>query len=141
MAQMAWYCLSCAARGVSGLGFCTLEATTLAFILCTVHNFFLWYYKPLNPEAQRVFTMETSIAAVYELSGAVGPDYLETYTHTPLDFIKPLPDPRSLITPFWFGLTAVLRPSAGRGQGQGKPRAPVKTLANSRVLPQHGRLM
>jgi hypothetical protein len=138
MAQMAWYCISCAARGVSGLGFCTLEATTLAFILCTTHTFFFWYYKPLDPEAQRLVTMETSIAIVCEQSGEVGSDYMETFTHTPLDFVKPLPDTRSLITPFWFGLTAVLRPSTGRLRAQDKQQAPVKTLANSRVLPQDG---
>ncbi|KAL2018417.1 hypothetical protein VTK56DRAFT_836 [Thermocarpiscus australiensis] len=119
LAQMAWYLLSCAARGATGLGFYTLEVTTLAYILCTIHTFFFWYFKPLDPEAQRVFALSTSMAEICERSGHVGgPNYLQKYTHTPLDFVKPLPDPKSLITPFWSGLGA--------------------TMANSRVLPQDG---
>jgi hypothetical protein len=138
MAQMAWYCLSCAARGASGLGFCTLEATTLAYILCTAHTFFFWYYKPLDPEAQRVFPMDASMADICKRSDEAGSDHLQTYTYTPLDFVKPLPDPKSLITPFWFGLGAVLQPLKKARKRKSKPRTPVKTLANSRVLPEDG---
>ncbi|KAK4237161.1 hypothetical protein C8A03DRAFT_34894 [Achaetomium macrosporum] len=139
LAQMAWYCLSCTARGVSGLAFCSLEVTTLAYILCTVHTFFFWYYKPLDPEAQRVFALNTGMVEICERSGRVGRDHLHTYTHTPLDFVKPLPDPKSLITPFWFGLGAVLRPWATpRRRLKGKLRSPAKTMANSRILPQDG---
>ncbi|KAK3291134.1 uncharacterized protein B0H64DRAFT_450599 [Chaetomium fimeti] len=134
MAQMAWYCLSCTARGASGLGFCTLEATTLAYILCTTHTFFFWYYKPLDPEAQRVFTMRTSIFDICGGSAKAVPDLMPTYTHTPLDFIKPPPDPKSLIAPFWFGLSAVLRPSGGREMKKAKTEPRVQTLANSRLL-------
>jgi hypothetical protein len=138
MAQMAWYCLSCAARGASGLGFCTLEATTLAYILCTAHTFFFWYYKPLVPDVQRMYSMDTSIADICVQSGKVEPDYLLTYRHTPLDFVKPPPDPKSLITPFWFGLGAVLRPFAGQHKANLDPRLPLKTFADSRVLPPDG---
>ncbi|KAK4135148.1 hypothetical protein BT67DRAFT_292671 [Trichocladium antarcticum] len=133
LAQMGWYGLSCAARGASGLGFCTLEATTLAYILCTVQIFFFWYFKPLDPEGQRVFAMETSVADIWKHSGQDG-----SYRHTPLDFVKPLPDPKSLITPFWFGLGAVFRPSGDRRRTKHGYPTPVETLANSRVLPQDG---
>ncbi|KAK4033808.1 hypothetical protein C8A01DRAFT_19314, partial [Parachaetomium inaequale] len=138
MAQMAWYCLSCATRGASGLGFCTLEATTLAYILCTAHTFFFWYYKPLDPEAQRVFPMDASIVNICKRDGETGSDHFQTYTYTPLDSVKPPPEPKSLNTPFWFGLGAVLQPLAGVRKKQAKPRTPVKTLATSRVLPEDG---
>ena len=38
--QMGWFCVSCIARGAGDLAFSTLEVTTLAFILCTLHTFF-----------------------------------------------------------------------------------------------------
>jgi hypothetical protein len=134
IAQMAWFCLSCSVRGATRLGFCTLEATTLAYILCTIHTFFFWYYKPLDPGTQRVIRMDVAMKDICERSGSVGECYLQTYTATPLDFVKPLPDSKSLITPFWFGLTVVF--PSGR---EGKPKSrPAQTLPNSRVLPQDG---
>ncbi|KAK4140691.1 uncharacterized protein C8A04DRAFT_31781 [Dichotomopilus funicola] len=167
MAQMAWFCLSCAARGASGLGFCTLEVTTLAYILCTAHTFFFWYYKPLDPEAQRTFVMHTSMADIRDRDADAAGKASKlppSYMHTPLDFIKPPPDPKSLIAPFWFGLDATFRPFPPKGRRRwwrwktpgGGPQVvpvekkkqtappiapgitPVKTLANSRVLPEEG---
>lgn len=137
VAQMAWYCVSCAARGVSGLGFCTLEATTLAYILCTLHVFFFWFFKPLDPESQRVFSMDTRIADICERPGDIR-GIGSYYSHTPLDFVKPLPDPKSLITPFWFGLGAVFRPFGDNRARKFKTAPPAETFGNSRVIPQDG---
>ncbi|KAF2812833.1 uncharacterized protein BDZ99DRAFT_437541 [Mytilinidion resinicola] len=106
MVQMLWFCVSCIARGASGLGFSTLEVSTLAFIFCTLHTFFFWYYKPLDPELQKIVPVVTDITHLFQRSG-ISLDSLESYTLTPLDFVKPPPDSRSLITPFWFGLMVV----------------------------------
>jgi hypothetical protein len=56
----------------------------------------------------------------------------DSYSQTPLDFVKPLPDPKSLITLFWFGFGVVF--DSGEEAG---PRL-IQTLANSRVLPPKG---
>lgn len=82
--------------------------------------------------------MNITIAEICQRSGDVGPDYLQLHHHNPLDFFKPLPDPKSLITPFWFGLDSVLRPSAGQSKTDEKLSPPAKTFPDSRVLPQNG---
>ncbi|KAK4119740.1 hypothetical protein N657DRAFT_649887 [Parathielavia appendiculata] len=83
--------------------------------------------------------MDTRIAHFCEQSGEVGLDYLLTYRHTPLDFARPPPGPKSPITPFWLGFGAALRPSsAGRNHdGNGRPQLPAETFADSSVHPQH----
>ena len=131
--QMGWFCVSCIARGAGGLEFSTLEVTTLAFILCTVHTFFFWYYKPLDPEIQRHIPVNTGIKNLCQRAG-VNPDLPETYAITPLDFVKPPPDPKSLITPFWFGLAVVF----GQDRTASPASQPARILPNTRVLPQDG---
>ncbi|KAF2182295.1 hypothetical protein K469DRAFT_587270 [Zopfia rhizophila CBS 207.26] len=131
--QMGWFCVSCIARGAGGLGFSTLEVTTLAFILCTLHTFFFWYYKPLDPEIQKALSVNAEIKHLCQRPG-IDPDLPESYTITPLDFVKPPPDPKSLITPFWFGLAVV----SGQDRTATHANRPAQTLPNSRVLPQDG---
>ncbi|KAK3316956.1 hypothetical protein B0H66DRAFT_308132 [Apodospora peruviana] len=148
LAQMAWFCMSCAARGAQGLGFCTLEATTLAFILCTLHTFFFWYYKPLDPGVQHTYAMDFAIADICRSKAdLLGKPYLRSYTtSTPLDFVKPIPSSRSLVIPFWFGLAAMFPQSNWRltSPSPDDPKSELasvrlaQTLANSRVLPQDG---
>ncbi|KAI9705308.1 MAG: hypothetical protein M1820_005138 [Bogoriella megaspora] len=130
--QMTWFCMNCVARGIQHLGFCTLEVTTLAFILCTLHTFFFWYYKPLDPGTQKIISIDISIDDLRQQFGAFGPNSLNILSVTPLDFIKPKPDAKSLITPFWFGLNNVF------GHAYGSKDGPVQTLPNSRVLPEDG---
>jgi len=125
--QMAWFSLVCVGRGVTGIGLSPLELTTLAFILCTLHTFFFWYHKPLDPNYPRVLSMDTLVSQVWRDAGAEEP-----YTRTPLDFVKPPPDPRSLITPFWLGFGVVF------GSGKEAGSRPAQTLANSKVIPAEG---
>lgn len=48
LAQLAWFCMSCAARLGQGLPLSLLEVTTLAHGLCTLVTYLLWWSKPLN---------------------------------------------------------------------------------------------
>jgi hypothetical protein len=125
--QIAWFCVSCAGRGMEHIGVSPLELTTLAFIICTLHNYFFWYFKPLDPSSPKMLDMAVPIAQVRRSAGVN-----DSYSRTPLDFVKPLPDPKSLITPFWFGFGAVF------DFGEEAGARPVQTLANSRVLPPDG---
>lgn len=125
--QIAWFCVSCVGRGKEHIGLSPLELTTLAFIVCTLHNYFFWYFKPLDPPSSKILDMAVPIAQVWRNAGV---NY--SYSRTPLDFVKPPPDPKSLITPFWFGFGVVF--DFGEDTG---PR-PVQTMANSRVLPPEG---
>ena len=125
--QMAWFSLACIGRVVTRIGLSPLELTTLAFILCALHTFFFWYYKPLDPNNPRVLRMDTPVSRVRCDAGAE-----ETYRRTPLDFVKPPPDPRSLIRPFWFGLGVVF------GFGEEVRQRPAQTLANSMAIPAEG---
>ncbi|KAI9661812.1 MAG: hypothetical protein M1821_009051 [Bathelium mastoideum] len=130
--QMGWYCLNSIARGIQQLGFCTLEVTTLAFILCTLHTFFFWYNKPLDPATQRTIPMEADAKVTWQPLSVQTSAMSKPYTVTPLDFVKPKPDTKSLITPFWFGFNHVL------GHVYGVTEGPAPTLPNSRILPQDG---
>lgn len=59
--QMVWFFISCVARWTEQLGFSTFEIMTLAFILCTMHTFFFWYYKPLDPQIQKIISLEVEV--------------------------------------------------------------------------------
>ena len=132
LVQMTWFCVDCIARGVQHLGFCTLEVTTLAFILCTLHTFFFWYYKPLDPSSQKIIPINAEVKEYFEWHNVSAAESSKKYSLTPLDFVKPKPDAKSLITPFWFGLNVVFAHTYGESEG------PVETLPNSRVIPEDG---
>ena len=71
--------------------------------------------------------MDTPVSQVRRDVGAKEP-----YTRTPLDFVKPPPDPRSLITLFWFGFGFVF------GFGEEARQGPAQPLANSKTIPAEG---
>ncbi|KAL3418069.1 hypothetical protein PVAG01_09784 [Phlyctema vagabunda] len=93
--QMVWFCLYCVGRGVAAIGLAPLELTTLTFIFCTLHNFFFWFYKPMDPTRREVLRMDMPITVVTDTAGAPG-----AYVRTPLDFVTSPTDSKSLITPF-----------------------------------------
>ena len=135
--QMTWFFISFVARGCAGLGYSTLEVTTLAFIICTLHTFSFWYYKPLDPQSQRIVNMDADIKQLCDRPHSTGEGSsavlcLESYSRTPLDFVKPLPDPKSLTIPFWFGLSVVFFQN-----GKVKQK-PAQTMPNSIVIPPNG---
>lgn len=115
--QMAWFVISCTARLVSRAGISPLEIATLGYIICTLHFFFFWFRKPLDPNAQKVFSLDVDVE---ELCRAC-PTSLDTYKETPLDFIKPPPDPKSLTVPFWFGFKSMLSSNSQEPRTRGKP--------------------
>ncbi|OAG39522.1 hypothetical protein AYO21_06166 [Fonsecaea monophora] len=161
--QMTWFCVSFIARGVTGLGYSTLEVTTLAFIICTLHTFTFWYYKPLDPQSQRVVPVDANINQLCErpssaaasktmpevtvanaaainapIGGAAGAgssSSVESYSRTPLDFVKPIPDPKSLTIPFWYGFSVVFF------YDQHAKQKPAQTMPNSITLPPDGLTM
>jgi hypothetical protein len=132
LVQMTWFCIACIGRGANGLAFSTLEVTTLAFIYCTLHTFFFWYHKPLDPETQKTLPVNAELRDLCQRSEATTPGALESYTFTPLDFLKPPPDPKSLTTPFWVGLFVVF------GYREAPTEKPAQTLPTHRVIPQDG---
>ncbi|OAL28082.1 hypothetical protein AYO22_03109 [Fonsecaea multimorphosa] len=160
--QMTWFCISFIARGATGLGYSTLEVTTLAFIICTLHTFSFWYYKPLDPQVQRVVPIDSNInqlceRPVCDTSSKAAPAVtvtinttsttgiastpaaptspspcVEPYSRTPLDFVKPAPDPKSLTIPFWYGFSVVFF------YGPKAKQKPAQTMPNSITLPPGG---
>ncbi len=54
------------------------------------------------------------------------------YSRTPLDFIKPPPDDKSLTAPFWVGINSIYRIT------EDLVRRPVTCFANHRVMPPKG---
>ncbi|OQV07314.1 hypothetical protein CLAIMM_11766 [Cladophialophora immunda] len=169
--QMTWFCISFIARGATGLGYSTLEVTTLAFIICTLHTFSFWFYKPLDPQSQRVVPIDANINQLCErpisdtvsktnpavtvtantattaliasttliastaAAPAVTSACAEPYSRTPLDFVKPAPDPKSLTIPFWYGFSVVFF------YNQRAKQRPAQTMPNSITLPPGGLTM
>lgn len=127
--QMTWFCVSFVARGATGLGYSTLEVTTLAFILCTLHTYTLWYCKPLDPQTQRVISIDADIRQICQQPGVDTAAWLSSYPRTPLDFVKSHANSKSPTIPFWYGLSVVFFYS------QRAKRKPAQTLPNSIVLP------
>ena len=105
-------------RGAQHIGLSPLELTTLAFIVCTLHNYVFWYLKPLDPPTPILLRMDASITQVRRSAG-VG----DSYSREPLDFVNLPPDPKSLITPFWFGFGVVFD-FADKGESR-----PIQTFA------------
>lgn len=132
LVQMTWFCIASIGRGASGLTFSTLEVTTLAFIYCTLHTFFSWYHKPLDPEMPKMIPVDAELKDMCQRSEAITHSAAEAYTFTPLDFVKPSPDPKSLTTPFWVGLFAVF------GYSEALTQKPTQMLPTHRAIPQDG---
>ncbi|KUJ07719.1 uncharacterized protein LY89DRAFT_691455 [Mollisia scopiformis] len=125
--QICWFSLQCIGRGIQHIGLSPLELTTIAFILCTLHDYFFWYYKPLDPLRPEILPMEISMKEICEKEEA-----RQTYIFTPLDFVSSPPDAKSLIAPFWFGISVVF------DHGKDKEPKPRQTFPNTRILPAEG---
>jgi hypothetical protein len=121
--QMTWFCLYCIGRAVTNIGLAPLELTTLCFIFCTMHNYFFWFFKPMDPARGEVFSIEVPIT---QICGS------RLYKRTPLDFVKSAPDSKSLVTPFWFGFGVLFD-----FKEHSRPK-PMQSFANSGVIPQNG---
>ncbi|KAI1169646.1 hypothetical protein F4777DRAFT_572332 [Nemania sp. FL0916] len=130
LGQVIWFTLSCLGRATNDISLTPLELETLAFILCTIHTFFFWYHKPLDPSRSIVVPLELNLSQL----GVLNLD-LNTYKRTPLEVIDPLPDPKSLVTPFWFGFRCVIEPFERASSG---PRRPHLTVPNSIANPPDG---
>ncbi|KAH8843635.1 hypothetical protein MCOR07_005734 [Pyricularia oryzae] len=152
MGQMAWFCVNCVGRYAQGLSICPLELETLCFILCTTHTFFFWYHKPLDPVRAVILAADSTLDEICGPFRRHAP-----YKNTPLDFIKPPPDPKSLMVPFWFGFKVVFDHKSMRDHNPlpstsstsislGTPRKqydkahrmPKTTIANSEITPPGG---
>ncbi|KAJ8064293.1 hypothetical protein OCU04_006639 [Sclerotinia nivalis] len=135
MAQMAWFCISCLGRGFMGLAIAPLELETLAFILCTLHTFFFWWHKPLDPERPLTLPLDTAIEDILPSSHLTN-----SFERTPLDFIKPRQDTKSFIAPFFFGLKATfnIKQSGARKISPGVATKPRQTIANSTIHASEG---
>ena len=133
LVQMTWFCLNCIGRGITHVGLSPLELTALAFILCTLHNYFFWFHKPLDPLRPEVLPMNTPIAYVCCNAGTKSP-----YTFTPLDFIKPPPDPKSLISGFWFGMGVVFNFKKEISPKPIQTLRPAQTITNTTPIPAEG---
>lgn len=127
LGQMSWFCLSCFARASLHLGISPLELETLSFILCTLHTFYFWYHKPLDPARPLIIRTDKTLGQLFYPQSAP-----TTFLRTPLDFVAPPHDPKSLFTPFWFGFTATFRPHTPIRT------TPAKRIPNSLVHPAEG---
>jgi hypothetical protein len=129
LAQVLWFCTQCIFRGAQHIGLSTIELSTLGFIVCTLNTFFFWLHKPYDVRTQIILTTEHRMA---DLLIAAGESARLPYKRTPLDFMKPPPDPKSLIAPFWFGIAVVL--DVGK-----EPRdRPIRTFGNNKTMPPAG---
>ena len=108
MAQVAWFSLSCSGRAAKEIGLAPLELETITFILCTLHTFFFWYYKPLDPPRPIILPLNHTVDDLRRPSNSEKSLYYSAIT--PLDFVKVPPDPKSLTMPFWFGVKIAFGP-------------------------------
>ncbi|KAI1745580.1 hypothetical protein F4680DRAFT_107899 [Xylaria scruposa] len=130
LGQMVWFTLSCLGRAANHISLTPLELETLAFILCTIHTFFFWYHKPLDPVRSIVVPLDLTLQQL-----PIPNLDLDRYSRTPLEVINPPPDPRSLIAPFWFGLRCAVEPFE---RVPNNPRRPLPTISNSLSNPPGG---
>ncbi|KAI1332931.1 hypothetical protein F5Y16DRAFT_407490 [Xylariaceae sp. FL0255] len=128
--QILWFTISCIGRAAARLPLTALELETLAFILCTVHTFYFWYHKPLDPFRSIVVPLELNLDQL-SIPGL----NIDNYQRTPLEVLGPTPDPRSLISPFWFGFKGVFRPVTSLFH---KHRQSGQTIPNSASSPPEG---
>ncbi|KAK3934097.1 hypothetical protein QBC46DRAFT_368427 [Diplogelasinospora grovesii] len=133
LVQVVWFCFACLDRACGRIGLTPLELETLTFILCTFHTFFFWYHKPLDPARQIVIPVNQTIGQLYTRSR----NQPVMFEQTPLDSLRPPPDPKSLIMPFWFGSKIVFdmfRPATKRNSKEEH----AGTISNSAITPPEG---
>ncbi|KAK0611719.1 hypothetical protein B0T14DRAFT_334205 [Immersiella caudata] len=127
--QIIWFTLQCVGRWIQGLGLSTLELSTIAFILCSLNMQFFWYRKPYDVRSPIILHTEHTISSILVNAGEAA---CRPYKRTPLDFIKPPPDDKSLVAPFWFGVDSVFhRPEDGG-------RRPIRCFGNNKTMPPAG---
>ncbi|PLN81117.1 hypothetical protein BDW42DRAFT_169621 [Aspergillus taichungensis] len=104
LVQIIWFPVQCVGRWIQGIGLTTFELTTVAFILCTLHTFFFWFDKPQDVEVP--FDIQTT-RLISEMLARQQPNAQNPSPRAWLSAVQAPPDPRSLTTPFWFGVGAV----------------------------------
>lgn len=102
--QIVWFFIQCVGRCVQHLALSTFELSTLAFIFCSLNTLFFWRHKPLDVGTPIVLPCSITIGEILAKSEGRA---CQTYSQTPLDFIKPQADPMSLVAPFWFAIRRV----------------------------------
>ena len=96
--QITWFAVQCIARGAQQLTLTTLELSTIAFILCTLHTFYFWHHKPLDAEVPIVLKTPTRIADILVRAGT---DAQKPYSLTPLDFVNAKPGKKDFMGLWW----------------------------------------
>ena len=68
IAQLLYFCISCAARGAQSLSLSLLEVSTLAHALCGVATYLVWWHKPFDvPEPTVISGAHADEAAAFLL--------------------------------------------------------------------------
>ena len=139
LVQMGWFCLACVGKALGRtelgrIGLAPIELETLTFILSTLHTFFFWYHKPLDPARPIILPISQTTEELYQRSTSGQTTSLET--RAPLDLIRPPPDPKSLVMPFWFGFKVVFGFWDRKRMSQPKPTQ--QAFPNSVVTPPAG---
>ena len=129
LVQVTWFTIQCVGRWAQGLGLCTLELSTLAFILCALNMQFFWFFKPLDVQSPIILCTNHTINSILIEAGEKAS---QPYSRTPLDFVKPPPDDKSLLAPFWAGVESIY--SAGEDPGH----RPIRYFANNKTMPPDG---
>ena len=131
--QISWFAIQCIARGAQNLSLTTLELSTIAFILCTLHTLFYWNHKPLDAEVPIILYTRKTIA---EILTNAGPDAEKPYLSTPLDFVIPKATKSDFIglwwEMWWAGNSYVF--DGVLFNTHPKPR-PIQAFANTRTVP------
>jgi hypothetical protein len=86
----------------------------------------------MDPHIQKIIPVEVEVERLCQPAGDLSSDWRESHIVTPLDFVKPAPDIKILITPFWFAPNGIFKRAYGAKDG------PAQTLPNSRLIPEHG---
>jgi hypothetical protein len=79
MCQTLWFIVQCIARLIQGLSITSLEVTTIAFVVCTIGTYALWWSKPKGVFVPVVIRKELTLADI------VGTEKALTWQYSPLD--------------------------------------------------------
>jgi hypothetical protein len=77
--QTLWFIVQCIARLIQGLSITSLEVTTIAFVVCTIGTYALWWSKPKGVFVPVVIRKELTLADI------VGTEKALTWQYSPLD--------------------------------------------------------